>query len=184
MRHRNYDSACCRWGRISLFRRGAREYYSAAPMGRTFSRDTSSLRPNSNTWDGASVALCIDTTSWPAATTRCWTKNLFPRAALLWPQARVKDYFVGDGLTTRFHLSQIPFTKSNLTLVSEEYTTATLDPTRWSVTDPASAVSVSGGKLQVAGGNGNDGATTVSFVEKIEMSGATILQHGDVVFNS
>lgn len=100
------------------------------------------------------------------------------------PQARVKDYFVGDGLTTRFHLSQIPFTQNNKTLVSEEYTTATLDPTRWSVTDPASAVSISGGKLQVAGGNGTDGATTVSFVEKIEMSAATILQHGDVVFSS
>src|SRR5205814_1979433 len=32
-------------------------------------------------------------------------------------------------------------------------------------------------------GNGVDGATTVNFVEKVELGGAWILQHGDVVFN-
>ena len=100
------------------------------------------------------------------------------------PEAYVKDYFVGDGLTTRFYLSQTPFTKFNTTVFDEEYASTALDPTRWSLTDPAAVVSVSGGKLQVAGGNGTDGATTVSFVEKMEMGGATILQHGDVVFNA
>jgi hypothetical protein len=100
------------------------------------------------------------------------------------PEAYVKDYFVGDGLTTRFYLSQTPFTKFTNTVFVEEYATAVLDPTRWSLTDPAGAVSVSGGKLQIAGGNGTDGATTVSFVEDVEMGGATVLQHGDVVFNA
>jgi hypothetical protein len=99
------------------------------------------------------------------------------------PQAYVKDYFVGDGLTTRFHLSQTPFTKSSKTIFDEEYTTATPDATRWNVADPTGAVSVSAGKLQIAGGNGIDGATTVSFVERMELGGATALQHGDVVFN-
>ncbi len=92
--------------------------------------------------------------------------------------------FVGDGLTTRYHLSQNSFVKFTTTVFDEEYATAVLDPTRWNLTDPANAVSVSGGKLQVAGGNGTDGATTVTFVEKMEMGGATVLQHGDVVFNA
>lgn len=100
------------------------------------------------------------------------------------PQDYVRDYFVGDGLTTRFYLSQMPFTKSSKTIFSEEYTTVTLDPTRWSVLDPGGAVSVSGGKLQIAGGTGVDGATTVVFVEETELSGAWVLQHGDVLFNA
>ncbi len=31
------------------------------------------------------------------------------------PSAYVTDYFVGDGFTTKFYLSQIPFTRLNLT---------------------------------------------------------------------
>ncbi|HZR57137.1 MAG TPA: hypothetical protein VFA74_09720 [Terriglobales bacterium] len=100
------------------------------------------------------------------------------------PQAYVRDYFVGDGLTTRFYLSQKPFTKSNQTFVDEEYSGSALDLRRWTATDPANAVSVANGKLQIAGGTGSDGATLVQFVEKIELGGATILQHGDILFNA
>jgi len=56
--------------------------------------------------------------------------------------------------------------------------------TRWTVIDPSSALTVSGGKLQVAGGAGADGQTTVSFLEKIELGGALVVQHGDVAFNA
>src|SRR5438094_6334315 len=64
------------------------------------------------------------------------------------PQAYVKDYFVGDNLSLKFYLSQIPFTRRNRTLVDEEYAGTSLDPTRWSVDDPLGVVSVNGGKLQ------------------------------------
>ncbi len=100
------------------------------------------------------------------------------------PEAYVKDYFVGDGLTLKFYLSQTPFRSTSLTLFDEEYTDATLDVTRWNVTDPAHAVAVNNGQLQVAGGTGADGATTVAFVEQIELGGATVLQHGDVSFGA
>ncbi len=43
---------------------------------------------------------------------------------------------------------------------------------------------MSNGKLQVAGGTGVDGQSTVVFAEKIELGGALVLQHGDVVFNA
>jgi len=36
------------------------------------------------------------------------------------PQAYVTDYFVGDGLTLKFYLSQTPFTKKSKTLFDEE----------------------------------------------------------------
>lgn len=100
------------------------------------------------------------------------------------PQSYVRDYFVGDGLTTRFYLSQTPFVKTSKTIFDEEYATPTLNPTLWTLADPAAAVSVSSGALQVAGGTGADGATTVTFVEKIEMGAAWVMQHGDVVFNA
>ncbi len=102
---------------------------------------------------------------------------------LIEPQAYVKDYFVGDGLTRKFYLSQTPFRRRNQTLVDEEFLGATLDATRWTVTDPVSVVSVSAGKLVVAGGSGTDGQTTVVFGEKIELGGALVLQHGNVAFN-
>ncbi|MBZ5548428.1 MAG: hypothetical protein LAO22_10825 [Acidobacteriia bacterium] len=105
------------------------------------------------------------------------------------PSAHVRDYFVGDGFTTRFYLSQIPFTRtmassalSSGTVLYEEY--ATLDPTHWTAVDPQHAIAVSGGQLRVTGGTGTDGQTCLDFVEQIELGGATVLNHGDVVFSA
>jgi hypothetical protein len=100
------------------------------------------------------------------------------------PQAYVKDYFIGDGLTLKFYLSQTPFTKMDKTLFDEEYTNSPPDPTRWNVIDPAHVVSVSSGELQIAGGSGVDGATTVRFAEQIELGGSLVMQHGDVMFSA
>ena len=102
--------------------------------------------------------------------------------------AHVKDYFVGDGYTTTFYLSQIPFTRKseiplyNRTILDEEY--VELDPTHWTPSGAQSVFSVSGGQLQVAGGTGVDGQTYLEFVEQVELGGATVLEHGDVVFNA
>jgi hypothetical protein len=100
------------------------------------------------------------------------------------PEAYVTDYFVGDGLTLKFYLSQTPFTKTNTTLFDEEYLVSPLEPALWSVIDPSNAVTVSGGELQIAGGNGVDGATTVQFAEQVELGGALVIQHGDVMFSA
>jgi len=100
------------------------------------------------------------------------------------PEAYVKDYFVGDGLTSKFYLSQSPFQKTSKTILDEEYTETALDPSLWTVNDPAKVVSISGGCLQIAGGTGVDGATTVQLVEQVELGGAVVLQHGDVLFNA
>jgi hypothetical protein len=103
------------------------------------------------------------------------------------PSAHVKDYFCGDGFTTYFYMSQKPFTRSskvalyNSIILDETYTD--LDPTHWTVTDPLGVITVSNGQLQVAGGTGTDGQTLLSFIEQVELGGATMLEHGDVVFN-
>ena len=104
------------------------------------------------------------------------------------PSAHVKDYFCGDGYTTYFYMSQKPFTRSNQvalynrTILDEIYTE--LDPTHWTVTDPLRVITVSNGQLQVAGGTGIDGQTLLNFIEQVELGGATMLEHGDVVFVS
>lgn len=99
------------------------------------------------------------------------------------PQAYVRDYFVGDGLSLRFYLSQMPFQQSRRALIDEQYAGPDVDRTTWSVNDPASAVSVAAQALQISGGTGQDGGTTVSFLEQIELGGALELQHGDVSFS-
>ena len=104
------------------------------------------------------------------------------------PAAHVKDYFCGDGYTSYFYMSQKPFTRSsqvalyNRVILDETYTE--LDPTHWTVTDPLGVITVSNGLLEVTGGTGTDGQTLLSFVEQMELGGATMLEHGDVVFNA
>jgi len=98
------------------------------------------------------------------------------------PQAYVRDYFVGNGESLKFYLSQRPFAQAKPALIDEEYLGPGLDPTTWVVDDPAAAVSVVAQTLQIAGGTGVDGQTTVSFIEQIELGGALELQHGDVSF--
>jgi hypothetical protein len=99
------------------------------------------------------------------------------------PAAYVRDYFLGDGYSLKVYLSHTPFTRTS-TLLEEEYEGTALDPHNWTCNDPSHAVSVSGGKLRVNGGTGADGATTVSFVEQIELGDALMLQHGEVEFSA
>jgi hypothetical protein len=79
-------------------------------------------------------------------------------------------------------LSQKPFQQTKPALIDENYLGLGLDPATWVVSDPASAVSVTAQTLQINGGTGNDGQTTVEFIEQIELGGALELQHGDVSF--
>ena len=95
------------------------------------------------------------------------------------PLVYVRDYFLGDGTTLGFYLSDTPFSKTAVTIFEEDYTATSLEPTLWSVTDPNGKVSVSGGQLQI-----NGGPATVSFVEQLELAGGLMMQHGQVVFNA
>ena len=89
-----------------------------------------------------------------------------------------------DGLSLNFYLSQKPFAQAKASLIDEEYLGAVLDPSTWTLDDPSAAVSVAAQTLQIAGGTGADGQTTVSFIEQIELGGALELQHGDVSFTA
>lgn len=100
------------------------------------------------------------------------------------PRAYVRDYFVGDGLSLKFYLSQKPFAQTKPALIDDKYLGPNLDSTTWTVSDPSSVVSVVAQTLQIAGGTGVDGQTTVAFIDQIELGGALELQHGDVSFTA
>ncbi len=100
------------------------------------------------------------------------------------PNAYVKDYFLGDGYTLTYYLSQTPYlTKLNV-LVDEEYKGAALDAHYWAAADPGHAIAVSQGRLCIGGGTGADGATTVTFAEQVELGCALMFQHGEVQFTA
>ncbi|MFB3815891.1 MAG: hypothetical protein ACE14L_17445 [Terriglobales bacterium] len=95
------------------------------------------------------------------------------------PRVHVKDYFLGDGMTLDFSLSHQPFARALSTFVEEEFRGTALDPLWWAVSGEAAALSVSGGKLQIAGG-----PVSVRLVEQVELGGGLLLQHGEVEFTA
>lgn len=94
------------------------------------------------------------------------------------PDAYVKDYFLGDGYTLSFDLSQTPFDDATATVFEEDYT-GPLDPAWWTVTDPNNVISVNGGSLWAQGAG-----ATVQYAEQIELGAALEFQHGDVMFQA
>jgi hypothetical protein len=122
------------------------------------------------------------------------------------PLTYVRDYFLGDGTTLEFYLSQAPFGNSAvaasaygygeadappalwsatdpngkiLTVFADDYSEAHLLPTLWTLTDPNGAVSLTGSQLQL-----NGGPSTITFVEQVELAGGWLMQHGNFVFSA
>jgi hypothetical protein len=98
------------------------------------------------------------------------------------PRMYVKDYFLGDGLTLSFPLSEAPFDGSNQTLFEDEFSGVAPDGLIWAVTDPSQAVSVAAGALVVQGGTAKDAETTLEWIEPLELGGALAIDHGDISF--
>jgi hypothetical protein len=122
------------------------------------------------------------------------------------PLTYVRDYFLGNGTTLSFYLSETPFgntavASSNygyaepqdpptlwslidpngrvFTVFADDYSEAQLLPTLWSVTDPNGTVSLASGQLQL-----NGGPSTITYVEQVELAGGWLMQHGNFVFNA
>jgi hypothetical protein len=94
------------------------------------------------------------------------------------PVAYVRNYFLGNGTTLAYYLSETPFSKATVTVFQDDYTEPVLSPTLWGIVDPNGKLAAGGGQLVVSGG-----PATVSFVEQVELAGGILLQHGQVVFS-
>jgi hypothetical protein len=100
------------------------------------------------------------------------------------PQAFVKEYFAGDGFTSRFALSAAAFGAQSQRLLADDFTGAAFDPARWNEADPASALSLFQGRLNVTGGTGTLGETYLLAQQAIELGGELELIHGEFEFVS
>ena len=145
----------------------------------------------------------------PTALTLLQPDKLFNDVTIigeLEPLTYVRDYFLGDGETLEFYLSETPFGNTAVSaseygyaegpsvpttlsvpdpngrlfpVFADDYSEAQLSPALWSVTDPNDAVSLAGGELQV-----NGGPSTIAFVEQLELAAGLLMQHGQFVFST
>jgi len=91
------------------------------------------------------------------------------------PQTYVTEIFEGDGVTSLFQLSETPLLEK-ATLLSDTFTSATVDPQRWNVTDNGSHVSITSRGLTFGGGEGTSTASSVAAMDAVEMGGTLLLE--------
>ncbi|QHN01955.1 hypothetical protein FTO74_00095 [Granulicella sp. WH15] len=98
------------------------------------------------------------------------------------PWAYVTELFQGDGTTTAFTLDQPPFVaKANQRKpIDDSFNTGVFNTDIWAVTDPGSHLGFSSAGLQMSGGNGLDGQTTLTAIDAVELGGALLLELGNV----
>lgn len=98
------------------------------------------------------------------------------------PQAWVREYFVGDGFTSRFPLALPVYGVESAQLLTDDFVGPVLDATRWKETDPEEFVTPFEGRLNITGGTGNLGETTLAAQQAVELGGELELIHGEYEF--
>jgi hypothetical protein len=100
------------------------------------------------------------------------------------PRAYVREYFVGDGFTSRFPLVAPVFGAESARLLTDDFTGASLDGTRWEKTDPGGFLTPFEGRLNITGGFGSLGETLLVARQAVELAGELELLHGEFEFVS
>jgi hypothetical protein len=100
------------------------------------------------------------------------------------PTAYVQEMFSGDGTTTLFTLSDIPFRVAIPTLLTDSFNQASFNTQLWNLTDSGSHLGLGGAGLTMSGGNGYDGQTVLAAIDAIEMGGALVVETGNVLLNA
>ena len=102
------------------------------------------------------------------------------------PSAYVTEFLEGDGVTTLFNLTQLPYispvakTRPLIDLFQEP----TINPQYWAVNDSGSRVSITSTGLTCTGGDGVLGDTMVATVNQLEMGGSLVFEAGGVLFGA
>ncbi len=98
------------------------------------------------------------------------------------PTAYVTELFQGDGVTTKFALSEKPFspaTRQKSTLL-ELFQGSSLNASIWSAVDPGSHLALTAAGLTCNGGTGRDAETTLASLQQIELGGLVTIEGGSV----
>ena len=100
------------------------------------------------------------------------------------PAAYISESFVGDGTTTVFSLSESAYRDANRTLINDSFDGAAIDTTQWSGSDPGGHISLGAGGLTMSGGTGQDGQTTLTALDALEIGGSIVVELGGVVLGA
>ena len=100
------------------------------------------------------------------------------------PAAYIGESFAGDGTTAEFVLSESAFRETKRTWINDSFAGSAIDTTVWQKTDPGSYFSLGAGGLVLNGGAGQDGTTTLSALDALEIGGSTVIQLAGVVFGA
>jgi hypothetical protein len=97
------------------------------------------------------------------------------------PCAYVTEYFEGDGVTTLFDLTQLPYTPppSKEQILVDLFQEPTLNRALWEAMD-VGYISVTSNGLTSFGGNGADGSSWVAALGRMELGGSLILEANGV----
>jgi hypothetical protein len=97
----------------------------------------------------------------------------------------ITEYFMGDGTTSVFQLTQPPFrTTGSATVLDERFDQAAINPQRWNLADNGSFLSLTHAGLTMTGGNGLDGQTTLSSVVPVEIGGTLTIEMNSVILGA
>jgi hypothetical protein len=94
------------------------------------------------------------------------------------PTSYVTEYFLGDGITTQFNLSENVFTPSasKSTLIRELFNEGQIDLRLWGNPGAHNYLSLGAGGLVMQGGTGRDAETQLTWRDPIEMGGTLLLE--------
>ena len=94
------------------------------------------------------------------------------------PVAYVTEYFLGDGITTQFYLTENPYfsPSSKSVMINELFNEADIDERVWGETGGPGSFSLGAGGLVMDGGNGIDGETLLAWLDPVEMGGTLLLE--------
>lgn len=100
------------------------------------------------------------------------------------PAAYISESFAGDGTTAEFVLSESAFRQRKRTWINDSFAGSAIDTTVWQKTDPGAHLSLGAGGLVLNGGTGQDGQTTLSALDALEIGGSVVIQLAGVVFGA
>ena len=100
------------------------------------------------------------------------------------PTAFVTEEWIGDGTTSKFVLSGAAFREHAGALAADNFDGAEVDARVWRVNDPGAHVAIGSGGLMLNGGNGQDGQTTLTALNAVEMGGVLVAELRGVSFGA